>query len=221
MDHPPSYPYSNQNYFQQDDIQQIKTSQTDMINSNSGHKIIVSKSTPKLKVKTDMKNNNQNFNNISMNLQEIKKFERTQVIKPNIMNFNKIMKENEQNDHQEKWEENDENQIEENDNYERVEDKDLDEDNKILRYSNQQSNRFKIETYEPTEPGNKNENDDVINNLNDLFENKEIVFEPRDSTKLNLRKAVIPKPNLTEKKNNNNNKNIFSKKHKKKNGTHR
>ena len=217
MDHPPSYPYIIKNNFKQDDIQQIKMSQTDMINSNSGRKIMVSKSTPKLKVKTDMKNNNQNFNNISMNLQEIKKFERTQVIKPNIMNFNKIMKENEQNDHQEKWEENDENQIEENDNYERVEDKDLDEDNKILRYSNQQSNRFKIETYEPTEPGNKNENDDVINNLNDLFENKEIVFEPRDSTKLSLRKAVIPKPNYTEKKNNNN-KNIFNKKHKKKTG---
>ena len=217
MDHPPSYPYAIKNNFKQDDIQQIKMSQTDMINSNSGRKIMVSKSTPKLKVKTDMKNNNQNFNNISMNLQEIKKFERTQVIKPNIMNFNKIMKENEQNDHQEKWEENDENQIEENDNYERVEDKDLDEDNKILRYSNQQSNRFKIETYEPTEPGNKNENDDVINNLNDLFENKEIVFEPRDSTKLSLRKAVIPKPNYTEKKNNNN-KNIFNKKHKKKTG---
>ena len=217
MDHPPSYPYIIKNNFKQDDIQQIKMSQTDMINSNSGRKIMVSKSTPKLKVKTDMKNNNQNFNNISMNLQEIKKFERTQVIKPNIMNFNKIMKENEQNDHQEKWEENDENQIEENDNYERVEDKDLDEDNKILRYSNQQSNRFKIETYEPTEPGNKNENDDVINNLNDLFENKEIVFEPRDSTKLSLRKAVIPKPNYTDKKNSNN-KNLFNKKNKKKTG---
>ena len=220
MDHPPSYPYIIKNNFKQDDIQQIKMSQTDMINSNSGRKIIVSKSTPKLKVKTDIKNNNQNFNNISMNLQEIKKFERTQVIKPNIMNFNKIMRDNEQNDHQEKWEENDENQIEENDNYERVEDKDLDEDNKILRYSNQQSNRFKIETYEPTEPGNKNENDDVINNLNDLFENKEIVFEPRDSTKLSLRKAVIPKPNYTDKKNSNN-KNLFNKKNKKKNRTYR
>ena len=214
MVHPP-FPYEGENNFKYGGAPEIKTSQTDMMNSNSKQKIVVSKSTPKLKIKTGKKNLNQNYNNninnINMNIPDIKKFERTQVIKPNFINFNKIMKEKE-NEHPEKWEENKENQIEENDNYERVDDNDLEEENKILRYSHPQSKRFKIETYEPIEPGNKNENDEVINNINNLFENKDIILEPRDSTKLSLRKAVIPKSNLPEK---NINKERYSKKKKK------
>lgn len=217
MVHPP-FPYEGENNFKYGGAPEIKTSQTDMINSNSKQKIVVSKSTPKLKIKTGKKNFNQNYNNninnINMNIPDIKKFERTQVIKPNFINFNKIMKEKE-NEHPEKWEENNENQIEENDNYERVDDNDLEEENKILRYSHPQSKRFKIETYEPIEPGNKNENDEVINNINNLFENKDIILEPRDSTKLSLRKAVIPKSNLPEK---NINKERYSKKKKKESG---
>ena len=217
MVHPP-FPYEGENNFKYGGAPEIKTSQTDMINSNSKQKIVVSKSTPKLKIKTGKKNLNQNYNNninnINMNIPDIKKFERTQVIKPNFINFNKIMKEKE-NEHPEKWEENNENQIEENDNYERVDDNDLEEENKILRYSHPQSKRFKIETYEPIEPGNKNENDEVINNINNLFENKDIILEPRDSTKLSLRKAVIPKSNLPEK---NINKERYSKKKKKESG---
>ena len=217
MVHPP-FPYEGENNFKYWGAPEIKTSQTDMINSNSKQKIVVSKSTPKLKIKTGKKNFNQNYNNninnINMNIPDIKKFERTQVIKPNFINFNKIMKEKE-NEHPEKWEENKENQIEENDNYERVDDNDLEEENKILRYSHPQSKRFKIETYEPIEPGNKNENDEVINNINNLFENKDIILEPRDSTKLSLRKAVIPKSNLPEK---NINKERYSKKKKKESG---
>ena len=217
MVHPP-FPYEGENNFKYGGAPEIKTSQTDMINSNSKQKIVVSKSTPKLKIKTGKKNLNQNYNNninnINMNIPDIKKFERTQVIKPNFINFNKIMKEKE-NEHPEKWEENKENQIEENDNYERVDDNDLEEENKILRYSHPQSKRFKIETYEPIEPGNKNENDEVINNINNLFENKDIILEPRDSTKLSLRKAVIPKSNLPEK---NINKERYSKKKKKESG---
>ena len=217
MVHPP-FPYEGENNFKYGGAPEIKTSQTDMINSNSKQKIVVSKSTPKLKIKTGKKNFNQNYNNninnINMNIPDIKKFERTQVIKPNFINFNKIMKEKE-NEHPEKWEENKENQIEENDNYERVDDNDLEEENKILRYSHPQSKRFKIETYEPIEPGNKNENDEVINNINNLFENKDIILEPRDSTKLSLRKAVIPKSNLPEK---NINKERYSKKKKKESG---
>ena len=208
----PSSPHSKENNFKHGGAPEIKTSQTDMNYSNSKQKIVVSKSTPKLKIKIDKKNINQNNNN--MNNPEIKKFERTLVIKPNFTNFNKIMKEDE-NERPEKWEENDENQIEENDNYERVEDNELEEENKILRYSHPQSKRFKIETYEPIEPGNKNENDEAINNINDLFENKEIILEPRDSNKLSLRKAVIPKPNLPEKKNN---KEKYSKKKRKESG---
>ena len=214
----PQFPYEGENNFKYWGAPEIKTSQTDMINSNSKQKIVVSKSTPKLKIKTGKKNFNQNYNNninnINMNIPDIKKFERTQVIKPNFINFNKIMKEKE-NEHPEKWEENNENQIEENDNYERVDDNDLEEENKILRYSHPQSKRFKIETYEPIEPGNKNENDEVINNINNLFENKDIILEPRDSTKLSLRKAVIPKSNLPEK---NINKERYSKKKKKESG---
>ena len=217
MVHPP-FPYEGENNFKYGGAPEIKTSQTDMINSNSKQKLVVSKSTPKLKIKTGKKNFNQNYNNninnINMNIPDIKKFERTQVIKPNFINFNKIMKEKE-NEHPEKWEENKENQIEENDNYERVDDNDLEEENKILRYSHPQSKRFKIETYEPIEPGNKNENDEVINNINNLFENKDIILEPRDSTKLSLRKAVIPKSNLPEK---NINKERYSKKKKKESG---
>ena len=217
MVHPP-FPYEGENNFKYGGAPEIKTSQTDMMNSNSKQKIVVSKSTPKLKIKTGKKNLNQNYNNninnINMNIPDIKKFERTQVIKPNFINFNKIMKEKE-NEHPEKWEENKENQIEENDNYERVDDNDLEEENKILRYSHPQSKRFKIETYEPIEPGNKNENDEVINNINNLFENKDIILEPRDSTKLSLRKAVIPKSNLPEK---NINKERYSKKKKKESG---
>ena len=217
MVHPP-FPYEGENNFKYGGAPEIKTSQTDMINSNSKQKIVVSKSTPKLKIKTGKKNFSQNYNNninnINMNIPDIKKFERTQVIKPNFTNFNKIMKEKE-NEHPEKWEENNENQIEENDNYERVDDNDLEEENKILRYSHPQSKRFKIETYEPIEPGNKNENDEVINNINNLFENKDIILEPRDSTKLSLRKAVIPKSNLPEK---NINKERYSKKKKKESG---
>ena len=217
MVHPP-FPYEGENNFKYGGAPEIKTSQTDMMNSNSKQKIVVSKSTPKLKIKTGKKNLNQNYNNninnINMNIPDIKKFERTQVIKPNFINFNKIMKEKE-NEHPEKWEENNENQIEENDNYERVDDNDLEEENKILRYSHPQSKRFKIETYEPIEPGNKNENDEVINNINNLFENKDIILEPRDSTKLSLRKAVIPKSNLPEK---NINKERYSKKKKKESG---
>ena len=217
MVHPP-FPYEGENNFKYGGAPEIKTSQTDMINSNSKQKIVVSKSTPKLKIKTGKKNLNQNYNNninnINMYIPDIKKFERTQVIKPNFINFNKIMKEKE-NEHPEKWEENKENQIEENDNYERVDDNDLEEENKILRYSHPQSKRFKIETYEPIEPGNKNENDEVINKINNLFENKDIILEPRDSTKLSLRKAVIPKSNLPEK---NINKERYSKKKKKESG---
>ena len=217
MVHPP-FPYEGENNFKYGGAPEIKTSQTDMMNSNSKQKIVVSKSTPKLKIKTGKKNLNQNYNNninnINMYIPDIKKFERTQVIKPNFINFNKIMKEKE-NEHPEKWEENNENQIEENDNYERVDDNDLEEENKILRYSHPQSKRFKIETYEPIEPGNKNANDEVINNINNLFENKDIILEPRDSTKLSLRKAVIPKSNLPEK---NINKERYSKKKKKESG---
>ena len=216
-----SSPYDIENYFEKRGAQEIKASQTDMNYSNLKQKIVVSKSTPKLKIKTDKKYINQNYDNninININIPEIKKFERTQVIKPNFINFNKIMKENE-NTHPEKWEENGENQIEENDNYERVDDNELEEENKILRYSHPQSNRFKIETYEPIEPGNKNENDndndEAINNINDLFEKEKIILEPRDSTKLSLRKAVIPKPNVPDKSIK---KEIYNKKKKKESG---
>ena len=215
--------FKNKNNSNKQNFPEIKTSPTDMNminNSNSKQKIIVSKSTPKLKIKTAVKNiNNEindNINNINinnMNFPNIKKFERTQVIRPNFLNLKKLIKENETSP--EKMEENNETQIEENDNYERVEDNEEDEDNKLFRYSYPQSKRFKIETYEPTEPGNKIENEEGLNDINDLFENKDIFLEPRDSTKLSLRKAVIPKPNYSEK---NKNKELFDKKKKKETG---
>ena len=215
--------FKNKNNSNKQNFPEIKASPTDMNminNSNSKQKIIVSKSTPKLKIKTAVKNiNNEindNINNINinnMNFPNIKKFERTQVIRPNFLNLKKLIKENETSP--EKMEENNETQIEENDNYERVEDNEEDEDNKLFRYSHPQSKRFKIETYEPTEPGNKIENEEGLNDINDLFENKDIFLEPRDSTKLSLRKAVIPKPNYSEK---NKNKELFDKKKKKETG---
>ena len=76
---------------------------------------------------------------------------------------------------------NDEGQIEENDNYERVDDFDEEDDDKINQQ--RQSQRFKIETYEPIEVGNKNENDEIIK---DYKKNENLFLEPRDSTKLKL-----------------------------------
>ena len=113
---------------------------------------------------------------------EIKKFERTQVIKPHFINNKEIIKQNIKKETLDS-----ENQIEENDNYEKIEVYEDEEDQS--RNFHQQSQKFKIETYEPIEPGSKNDND-INSNYNEL---NNIILEPRDSSKLNSRKDTSPK----------------------------
>lgn len=108
------------------------------------------------------------------------------------------------------------NQLEEINNYEKVED--LEEvDEKMIRHY--QSQKFKIETYEPIEQGNENpeyyenleENKIKNQTLNKNKKNQEIKqskSEPKDS--LYFRKALIPKQNTKN--------NYYTIKKKKKNG---
>ena len=125
-------------------------------------------------------------------LKTLKKFKNVQIVKPNFINK------------EEKTEiEGEENQIEDNDNYEKIEeyDEEDDEENNALRYKSQ---KFKIETYEPIEPGNKNENNDINKykfEEEEIFENNNNnIIEPRDSQTKNFRKAVIPKPHYNKNK---------------------
>ena len=159
----------------------IKQSQTAM--RNNIQKLSISKSSPKLKIKKDLQKNDLLYNDINPNMIpfQLNQFEKTLILKPNFINF--------------------EENIEENDNYERVDE--YNEEIEYLMNSNQnnQSKKFKIETYEPIEPGNKNENNELMNNYNEIFDNDKLILEPRDSIDNNLRKAVKYKSN-----NNNNEK---------------
>ena len=151
-------------------------------------KLLPSKSTPKLQIGVRNIKNDYNFLNLD-------KFERTLETKSNFNN--------------ERIYQNDEGQIEENDNYERVDDFDEEDDDKINQQ--RQSQRFKIETYEPIEVGNKNENDEIIK---DYKKNENLFLEPRDSTKLNQKKGSIPKSNYNKK----NTKKIYDKMNKRDKG---
>ena len=159
----------------------IKQSQTAM--RNNIQKLSISKSSPKLNIKKDLQKNDLLYNDINPNMipSQFAQFEKTLILKPNFINF--------------------EENIEENDNYERVDE--YSEEIEYLMNSNQnnQSKKFKIETYEPIEPGNKNENNELMNNYNEIFDNDKLFLEPRDSIDNNLRKAVKYKSN-----NNNNEK---------------
>ena len=166
----------------------IKITHTEM-NQKGKKTLTPSKSTPSLK----SKQNSIKKNNINKTLQELTKFERTQIIQPN---FIRKEKSKEKNKKKETLEDNEENQIEENDNYERVEDYDYEEENinKDLPYHSQ---KFKIETYEPIEPGIKSEINEIINSNRELVN---IDSEPRDSIQ-GIKKGIIPKPIYNEKKN--------------------
>ena len=164
-------PYITQNDEDIENNEIIKTSPTDMTGYKK--KLMPSKSTPKLQIGVRNIKNDYNFLNLD-------KFERTLETKSNFNN--------------ERIYQNDEGQIEENDNYERVDDFDEEDDDKINQQ--RQSQRFKIETYEPIEVGNKNENDEIIN---DYKINENLFLEPRDSTKLNQKKGSIPKSNYNKK----------------------
>ena len=172
-------PYITQNDEDIENNEIIKTSPTDMTGYKK--KLLPSKSTPKLQIGVRNIKNDYNFLNLD-------KFERTLETKSNFNN--------------ERIYQNDEGQIEENDNYERVDDFDEEDDDKINQQ--RQSQRFKIETYEPIEVGNKNENDEIIK---DYKKNENLFLEPRDSTKLNQKKGSIPKSNYNKK----NTKNIYDK----------
>ena len=179
-------PYITQNDEDIENNEIIKTSPTDMTGYKK--KLLPSKSTPKLQIGVRNIKNDYNFLNLD-------KFERTLETKSNFNN--------------ERIYQNDEGQIEENDNYERVDDFDEEDDDKINQQ--RQSQRFKIETYEPIEVGNKNENDEIIK---DYKKNENLFLEPRDSTKLNQKKVSIPKSNYNKK----NTKNIYDKMNKRDKG---
>ena len=179
-------PYITQNDEDIENNEIIKTSPTDMAGYKK--KLMPSKSTPKLQIGVRNIKNDYNFLNLD-------KFERTLETKSNFNN--------------ERIYQNDEGQIEENDNYERVDDFDEEDDDKINQQ--RQSQRFKIETYEPIEVGNKNENDEIIN---DYKINENLFLEPRDSTKLNQKKGSIPKSNYNKK----NTKKIYDKMNKRDKG---
>lgn len=179
-------PYITQNDEDIENNEIIKTSPTDMTGYKK--KLMPSKSTPKLQIGIRNIKNDYNFLNLD-------KFERTLETKSNFNN--------------ERIYQNDEGQIEENDNYERVDDYDEEDDDKINQQ--RQSQRFKIETYEPIEVGNKNENDEIIK---DYKINENLFLEPRDSTKLNQKKGSIPKSNYNKK----NTKKIYDKMNKRDKG---
>lgn len=179
-------PYITQNDEDIENNEIIKTSPTDMTGYKK--KLMPSKSTPKLQIGVRNIKNDYNFLNLD-------KFERTLETKSNFNN--------------ERIYQNDEGQIEENDNYERVDDFDEEDDDKINQQ--RQSQRFKIETYEPIEVGNKNENDEIIK---DYKINENLFLEPRDSTKLNQKKGSIPKSNYNKK----NTKKIYDKMNKRDKG---
>lgn len=179
-------PYITQNDEDIENNEIIKTSPTDMTGYKK--KLLPSKSTPKLQIGVRNIKNDYNFLNLD-------KFERTLETKSNFNN--------------ERIYQNDEGQIEENDNYERVDDFDEEDDDKINQQ--RQSQRFKIETYEPIEVGNKNENDEIIK---DYKKNENLFLEPRDSTKLNQKKGSIPKSNYNKK----NTKKIYDKMNKRDKG---
>ena len=179
-------PYITQNDEDIENNEIIKTSPTDMTGFKK--KLMPSKSTPKLQIGVRNIKNDYNFLNLD-------KFERTLETKSNFNN--------------ERIYQNDEGQIEENDNYERVDDFDEEDDDKINQQ--RQSQRFKIETYEPIEVGNKNENDEIIK---DYKKNENLFLEPRDSTKLNQKKGSIPKSNYNKK----NTKKIYDKMNKRDKG---
>ena len=179
-------PYITQNDEDIENNEIIKTSPTDMAGYKK--KLMPSKSTPKLQIGVRNIKNDYNFLNLD-------KFERTLETKSNFNN--------------ERIYQNDEGQIEENDNYERVDDFDEEDDDKINQQ--RQSQRFKIETYEPIEVGNKNENDEIIK---DYKINENLFLEPRDSTKLNQKKGSIPKSNYNKK----NTKKIYDKMNKRDKG---
>ena len=101
-----------------------------------------------------------------------------------------------------KYEPQENNNLDEN-NYERVEELEEVEDKMIHHY---QSQKFKIETYEPIEQSNNNEIDNDanyennldnhnLNNNEDIYFKKEEKMEPEDTLKYGLRKPIIPKPN--------------------------
>ena len=87
-------------------------------------------------------------------------------------------------------------------NYEKVDDIEDSEDKGIHQY---QSKRFKIETYEPIEQGNSNDNNDNIGNDNidnlekNIYSNeeryikREMNLEPKDTFKYNLKNKPITK----------------------------
>ena len=179
-------PYITQNDEDIENNEIIKTSPTDMTGYKK--KLMPSKSTPKLQIGVRNIKNDYNFLNLD-------KFERTLETKSNFNN--------------ERIYQNDEGQIEENENYERVDDFDEEDDDKINQQ--RQSQRFKIETYEPIEVGNKNENDEIIK---DYKKNENLFLEPRDSTKLNQKKGSIPKSNYNKK----NTKKIYDKMNKRDKG---
>lgn len=180
-------------YAIKDNINVIKTSQTQT--ETSKQKLKSSKSSPNNQLKIAKKEKGKI-------IQEQNKFENIQIMKPHFINKEEINKNINESDRNEI--EVEENQIEENDNYERIGEYDEEED-EGNNLPQPKSQKFKIETYEPVETSNKNENND--NNIIDkrtiedekILEKKDKDLKPRDSQNIGLKKDVIPRPNYKDK----------------------
>lgn len=176
-------------------------------------KISYSKSTPKpfavnqklLKLKTSGNVNQQikdKFN--SQDFPEVptqkKKSSNTQMKKQEVEEQKEYPRSNQERKMTQGFEEPiEENQIEQIENYERIEDEDEDVDEDVILAH--QSQKFKIETYEPIEQVAKNDNTDIYDNNanNNIFNNENIYdnvntkLEPKDSLRFNNQKPYVQK----------------------------
>jgi len=193
-------------------------------------KISYSKSTPKpfgksqniLKQKKSGKNPEQikdkhNSQDFPSHKKQQRKPSKIQIKKQVMEEKKDYPKNNQERKINQDYEEIEENQIEQIENYERIEDDDEEEDEDVILAH--QSQKFKIETYEPIEQVARNDNIDIYDNNanNNIFNNEHIYgnlnskLEPKDSLRLNNQNQIIRKQI-----NNNNRKEIYSRQQKKK-----
>ena len=131
-----------------------------------------------------------------------KKLSKTQIKKQEVEEKIEYQKNNQERKKNQEYEEQiEENQIEQIENYERIEDEDEDEEEDEDVNLAYKSQKFKIETYEPIEQISKNDNIDIYDNNanNNIFNNENIYgninakLEPKDSLRLNNQKPFIQK----------------------------
>ena len=145
------------------------------------------------------KHNSQDFPD---HIIQQKKLPKTQIKKQEVEEKKEYQKNNQKRKKNQEYEEQiEENQIEQIENYERIEDEDEDEEEDEDVNLAYKSQKFKIETYEPIEQISKNDNIDIYdNNANSNIFNNENIYgnnnaklEPKNSLRLNNQKLFIQK----------------------------